>query len=131
MDTPHEIHKMDSAGVLMYAIIPDDGSRGYLMGERREVEQLRDKLNALLDRNEYDGEISSDFEQLGHKWITVPEAAQLILEVSGDNIPTRTIRYACKNGHIKGAEMQGRDWRFPQTRFLHWVNNRPKTGRKG
>lgn len=43
------------------------------------------------------------------KWLTVPEAAQLILEVSGDNIPTHTIEMLC------------RGWRSPQARFLYWV----------
>lgn len=118
-------HKVYATPNGMYAIIPDDGTRGYLVGERWEVEQLRESLNRLLESDEYDGEISSDFEQLGYKWLTIPEAAEL-----AESISARTIRYACKHGHIKNAEKQGRDWRFPQVRFLAWCNNRPKPGRK-
>lgn len=125
---PHFIHPFytDRDGVPMYAIIPDDGTRGYNMGERWEVEQLRDSLTALLEDNTHDGEIDSHHEGLGWKWLTSREAQRLIQEVKGIELPISSITLACRNGEIKSAVKEGRDWRFPQVLFLGWYNRRPK-----
>lgn len=125
-----EIKSTVSAGATMYAIVPQDGTRGFVIGEMFEAKELRDKLTALLEIGKVDGEIDSHDEQLGAKWLTTSEAARLVYSIRGERVSERTIRYACKNGHIQGAEMQGRDWRFPQMGFLAWCNNRPKPGRK-
>lgn len=130
MRNSHKIYAVPSDDITMYAVIPDDGTRGYLMGEIWEVEQLRDKLNALLDRCEHDGEVDGYNEQLGRKWLSVTEAVSLIHEVRSETISGRTIRYACKHGFIKRAELQGRDWRLSPHSLMAWVNNRPKPGRK-
>lgn len=114
----------------MYAILPDDGTRGYNVGELWEIEQLRDKLTALLESGQHDGEISHLHEQLGFKWLTIPEAQELIERQTWQKIPTSTLTNACRSGHIANAIKQGRDWRFPQMSFLHWVKHRPKSGRK-
>lgn len=115
---PHLIHPFytDRDSVPMYAVLPDDGTRGYNIGERWEVELLRDSLTALLEND----------EQLGWKWLTSRGAQQLILDVKGIELPISSITLACRNGEIKGAVKEGRDWRFPQVCFLEWYNRRAK-----
>ena len=129
---PHAIHPFhtDPEAPTMFAVIPDDGTRGYVIGELWEVEQLRDKLSALLDNGQHDGEVSDLHEQLGFKWLTSREAQALIDETGNEHVPISSITHACRAGHIRNAEKAGRDWRFPQMSFLHWYRNRPKPGPK-
>jgi len=115
---------------ILWAVLPDDGTNGYVIGEMWEVEQLRDELNALIDRNVHGGEISHLDEQLGFNWLTSSEAQELAINVTGNNVPISSITHACRTGHIRNSEKQGRDWRFPQMNFLHWLRNRPKPGPK-
>jgi len=115
---------------ILWAVLPDDGTRGYVIGEMWEVEQLRDALTALIDRNEHGGEIDYLDEQLGWKWLASREAQALALEVTGASVPISSITHACRAGHIRGAQKDGRDWRFPQMTFLGWLRNRPKPGPK-
>lgn len=132
MTTPHAIHffKSDPEADPLWVVLPDDGTRGYVIGERWEVEQLRDALNAFLDRGQHEGEIGHLDPQLGYKWHTSGTARKLMNDEYGIDIPVSSISHACRNGHIKNAVKDGRDWRFPQMNFLAWVNNRPKPGRK-
>lgn len=114
----------------LYAILPDDGSRGWVVGEPENIQALADVLGAFLSDGTHAEEISPLHEQLGWKWLTIPEAVEVALEYKGERIPETTIRAACASGHIKGAVKQGRDWRFPQARFLGWVTDRPRPGPK-
>lgn len=95
-----------------------------------EVEQLRDKLTALLESGQHDGEADPLDEQLGFKWLTSREAQDLIRRERGEEVPISSITHACRAGHIRGAVKAGRDWRFNQMRFLGWYKNRPKPGPK-
>lgn len=129
---PHSIHSFvfDPDCEPMYAIIPDDGTRGYNIGELWEVEQLRDKLTALLESGTHDGAIDNLHEQLGYHWLTSREAQEL-MERQGLDVPhISTITKACREGQIRGAVKAGRDWRFPQMRFLNWYRKRDKPGPK-
>lgn len=56
--------------------------------------------------------------------------AQAIARELGQEIPGRTIRYACKNGFIDGAMKLGRDWTLTKDAFIDWLLDRPKPGRK-
>lgn len=132
-DTPqHAIHffRSDPCAEPLWVLLPDDGTRGYVMGKKWEVEQLRDALTGLLENGEHEGEIGSRHEQLGFKWHTSHSAMRMMLVDFSINIPHSSITHACRQGHIANAVKEGRDWRFPQMNFLHWVKNRPKPGRK-
>lgn len=105
----------------MWAVLPDDATDGFIVGEWPEVEAIHAALVRLLESGQADEEISSLDERLGMKWLTVTEAAQA-WSVSVD-----TVRWAARNGRIRGAEKQHGRWRFPQRTFLHWLrSHRPK-----
>lgn len=95
------------------AVLPLDGTRGFVIGEDWEVKALGDVIREYLNAD----------------WLTVDEAFDLVKQ-SGVFVPIRTIRWAASNGFIRGAVKKGRDWRFPKMTFLYWLENRPKRGRK-
>jgi len=111
------------------AILPNDGSRGFVVGEDWEIKFLHALLGEYLQTKKLSGEISDYNEQLGFRWITSKEAA-VVAAQRGEIIPVRTIRWAAQNGFIRSAEKNGRDWYFPMVKFLYWVAHRPKPGRK-
>lgn len=111
------------------AVLPLDGTRGFVIGEDWEVKALGDVIREYLNTGKYVGEIDVWNEQLGADWLTVDEAFDLVKQ-SGVFVPIRTIRWAASNGFIRGAVKKGRDWRFPKMTFLYWLENRPKRGRK-
>lgn len=80
-----------------------------------------------------DGSImQADDERLGVRRITSREA-QAVAEREwddGDTVPISSITHACRQGHIRGATKQGRDWTFREGDFWHWLNHRPKPGPK-
>ncbi len=110
-------------------ILPDDGTRGLVIGVDWEVRALHTLLGEYLAAGKHSGEIPDYHEQLGFRWLTVDQAAELATRYNID-IPGRTIRWAAKHQFIHGAEKVGRDWRFPQSTFLYWMEHRPKPGRK-
>lgn len=115
----------------MIALNMNDGFNYYLLGERWQVEIVRDLLTHYLETGDTAGEIDYLAEKLGHRWLTVPEAVAFAKRITGEDIPRVTIRTAARTGHIRKAKKAGRDWSFAQIRFLQWLKNRPKPGRKG
>ncbi len=105
-------------------ILPADNSRGLIVGDDWEVQALHDLLGQYLATGKTDGEISNLDECLGLEWITTLDAVKLA------DVSERTVRYAASHGFIHQAEKSGRDWRFPKTSFITWLNHRPKPGRK-
>jgi len=63
------------------------------------------------------------------KRLTIRQAEELSVKLSR-NAPARTIRWAALHEFIQGAEKFGRDWMIPRESFLHWLDHRPKPGRK-
>jgi len=110
-------------------ILPKDGTHGLIIGEDWEVRQVFEMLKTYLENGTHDGQIADYHPQLGSKWLTAGEAETLAME-HGYSANLRTIRWAAAHGFIKGAEKRGRDWNIPQTKFLHWLSNRPKPGKK-
>lgn len=100
----------------MWSIIPDDGTDGFIIGEWHSVVAVHAALTKLIESGRADEQVTELDERLGTKWLSVSEAAAEF------SVPTDTVRYAARNGHIKDAEKQGRDWRFPQRRFLYWLD---------
>jgi len=49
---------------------------------------------------------------------------------AGISINDRTVRHAAKHGYIPGARKIGRDWLIPYDGFNHYLDHRPKPGRK-
>lgn len=125
---PFEIFAINAPGdeglEPLKAILPKDGSRGFVVGEDWEIQHLADLLNEYLQTRQAQGVIPDYHEQLCTQWLTSGEAEGF------SGVPARTIRWAASHGFVKGAEKAGRDWRFPKRTFLHWLNNRPKPGRK-
>lgn len=48
----------------------------------------------------------------------------------GEYVTARAIRHAADKGYIPGARKIGRDWLIPFEGFDHYLDNRPKPGRK-
>lgn len=113
----------------MYALNMGDGY-AHLLGERWQVVKITALLNQFLVTGETSEKMDGLAEELGFKWLNVEEAIDFVRSYTGEIIPGRTIRYAVKNGFIRGAKKHGRDWRFPRSRFIGWLKNRPKPGRK-
>lgn len=61
--------------------------------------------------------------------MTVDQAEAYAREV-GEPVTARGIRLAAKNGYIPGARKVGRDWLITYDGFNHYLDNRPKPGRK-
>jgi len=100
-----------------YGLVTDDETKGYIIGTMEEVKAAHATLTRLLESGSADEETHDLDERLGHIWLSVNEAAEKF------NVPADTVRYAARNGHIPMAEKPegGRDWRFPQRRFLYWL----------
>ena len=62
--------------------------------------------------------------------LTIKQAVEVSTEMKR-MVSGRTIRWAALHEFIPGAEKFGRDWMIPKGSFLHWLDHRPKPGRKG
>lgn len=125
-EQPFEIYTIQADDALepLKAILPKDGSRGFVVGEDWEVAFLKELLTDYLNTRQTAGAVPDYHEQLGARWLTSGEAEAM------SGVPARTIRWAASRGFIQGAEKSGRDWGFPLRTFLHWLRNRPRPGRK-
>jgi hypothetical protein len=61
--------------------------------------------------------------------INVAQAEEYALAV-GEKATARGIRHAAAAGHIPGARKVGRDWLIPYEGFNHYLDHRPRHGRK-
>ena len=61
--------------------------------------------------------------------MTVEQAEEYASDV-GETVTARGIRLAAKNNYIPGARKIGRDWLIPYEGFNHYLDNRPRPGRK-
>ena len=61
--------------------------------------------------------------------MTVEQAQDYAREV-GEQVTSRGIRLAAKNGYIPNARKIGRDWLITYDGFNHYLDNRPKRGPK-
>lgn len=102
----------------MYAIIPDDDTNGFIIGEWPSVVAVYEALGRLIETKQADEKVGSLDERLGHPWLSVSEAANKW------DVPIDTVRYAAREGFIPMAQKQSErgDWRFPQRKFLYWLS---------
>jgi hypothetical protein len=112
-----------------WAILADDGTDGFVIGEWGSVVQLHAALSALLETGQAE-EIDELDERLGHPWMTISEAARYAQERCGVRISIRGVQYACERGEIRLANRDNGKWRLPQRPFVTWLANRPKPGPK-
>jgi hypothetical protein len=107
----------------LYFIAPNDGTRAYCLGERWELAAIRDKLTAILERDEHDGVLTESAERLGD-WLTVKQAAKMT------DLTERSIRRACRLGTIEGAKAA--PWRMSRVAFRRWRHDEKahRPGRK-
>jgi hypothetical protein len=61
--------------------------------------------------------------------MNVNQAEDYAREV-GEPVTARAIRLAADRGYIPGARKVGRDWLIPYEGFNHYLDNRPRRGRK-
>ena len=61
--------------------------------------------------------------------MTVEQAEEYAKEV-GEQATARGIRLAARRGYIPGARKIGRDWVITYDGFNHYLDNRPRPGRK-
>lgn len=107
----------------MWAVLPDDQTDGFIIGEWPEVETIYEALGRLMETYQADEEISHLDERLGIKWLSVTEASEQW------NVSKDTVRFAARKGHIKDAQLQHGRWRFPQRTFLHWLHKKHRPRR--
>lgn len=62
--------------------------------------------------------------------MTVRSAVEYAHEV-GEQVSERGLRSACKSGNIEGARKAGRDWLITYQAMNHYLDHRPRPGRKG
>lgn len=101
----------------LWWLFSSDGSR-FCIGEYSEAEALCDKLCELVENGNHDGEIDGDDERIA-VWLTVKQAEAL------SGISARSIRWACKWGHIYDARAKP-SWHFTKSAFDAWVATRRK-----
>lgn len=104
----------------LYAIIPDDLTPGWVIGELDDVQAVADRLNKFLSSRRHDGEIDEFDERLGATWLDIADAV-LESERVGLPVAAKTIRTACARKQIVGAQLDGKTWRFSRVRFLSWL----------
>lgn len=102
----------------MWAIIPNDGTSGFIVGEWPSVLALYQSLQRLVESNQADEQVNELDERLGHRWLSVSEAAARF------DVPVDTVRYAAREGHIPMTQKEGNEWRFPQRKFLWWLHRK-------
>ncbi len=119
--TLHPIQEHGNDADPLYAILPDDGTPGFVVGEAREVRALAKRLARFVETNRDDGPVDEYDERLGRKWVTIAQARDLA-DGLGRQIERVTIRWACRTGRIHHAQREGRDWRMPQSAFLAWLH---------
>ena len=119
------IHELDERpDEPMYALVPDDGTRGLMIGEIDDVQAVLDKLQSFMSTGEHDGPISPRDYQLGYEWLDTQQASREY------GVPQSSITWACRQGFIKDAVKNGHSWSFPAVTFRHWNRNRPGRGRR-
>lgn len=113
----------------MYALLDSDGY-GYLLGERYQVFEAWQRLGQFLFEGVEDEPIPDDAEELGHKWLSISEAAhEAVLydpvafgSVTRENLHDRIRRQAQRSPRTIGASHTptGR-WKFQARRFRGWL----------
>jgi hypothetical protein len=122
--TIHKIAGSDARGEkAMFAIVPDDGTEGIILGECSEVARVSERLTAFLETGEHDGAMPDIDPRLGALWLTAAEASQKF------DVPHSSVTWACREGKIRHAEKDRGQWNFPQRTFMAWKRNRPGRGR--
>ena len=111
-----------------WAILTDDHTDGFVIGEWGSVAKLYQTLKELVENGKAE-EVNELDERLGHPWMAAQEAAKFADERMGISITARAIRYACDRGEIRHATKDAQ-WRMPQQSFVSWLRNRPKPGPK-
>jgi hypothetical protein len=61
--------------------------------------------------------------------MTIDQAVNYAHEM-GEQVSARGLRLAAERGYIPGARKVGRDWLIPYDGLNHYLDNRPKPGRK-
>jgi len=114
----HPIAGSDEEEGMLYALLPNDGTNGLLIGERADVEAVSDVLTRFLVYSQSGDAIPDVHPQLGTPWLSAREAEEKW------GVPRATITLACRQGKIREAAKLGNRWHFPQRTFLAWLHKR-------
>lgn len=123
------VHPVESSdGWQAYALLDDDGF-GFLLGEDWQAADALAALQAAVVGGKFAEPIPEDAEELGHKWLSISEAALAAHDYDPDEYPLDDnlqprIRQAARRGTLGGAAQDptGR-WKFQARRFRHWLVN--------
>ena len=104
----------------LYALVPDDGTDGIVVGEVDDIAQLVDRAARFLETCQDDGLISEHDPRLGYVWISVTEASKKY------SVPWAEVLVACVQGKIpeaKTIDMGGNvtHFEFPEVLFRSWL----------
>jgi hypothetical protein len=80
------------------------------------------------DMSNVDWDFPTFWAEFGEE-MTIAQAEEYAAEV-GEPVTGRAIRHAAKAGYVPGARKNGRDWLIPYEGINHYLDNRPKPGRK-
>lgn len=98
----------------MFAILPDDDTNGYNIGEMADVVSLLSALRAFVEGGgQADETIDELDERLGWHWLSSSQAAREF------DIPKSTMRlWMAQSAH---SEKRGREWYAPSAIVRGWV----------
>lgn len=131
---PHRLHNVGGSPLVDEDGNPQAYDTKWTIGPIETPTEAKGIVLAIAQRYnwlvEFDGDLlrSDDPRFLG--LITSRQAQAQAMDETGDDVPVSSITHACRQGHIRNAQKQGRDWVFPSGEFWRWLNNRPKPGRK-
>ena len=160
MSTKFEIYEDNAGGLHLIVLDQDSNviyaHAGYEYGP---MDQLQADIEALLrgdDTSDWDGNQPEIVEAYPAEYEVGPgiqlimtnkkmrlRAAELgiitnltiqqAISIANEDYPlvsARGLRYAASRGYIPGARKLGRDWLIPYEGLNHYLDNRPKPGRK-
>jgi len=120
--TVHPIQEAGADADPLYAILPSDGTLGFIVGTAADTRTLYRRLLRFVETGRHDGPVDEYDERLGRKWVNIAQALDLAGRL-GHEVKAVTIRWACRTGRIHHARREGRDWRMPQSAFLAWLHH--------
>ena len=103
-------------GEELYVLLPEDGSRGLVLGGMDEVKEAYRRIHQLIASGFSSIEIDRYDERLGFRQISAGKVRHEY------GIPGSTIRSACQRGAIEGASKDPtRGWVFSEFAFQTWL----------
>jgi hypothetical protein len=114
----YDILTVGNSGKLLIRSRDDEGN-ALLLGDLRDLLQLRSRLNAFINTQEPDGGIDAP-PVSEHEMVSAVQAREEAAE-DGIDFGEPTLRLAMTRGTIPGAEKRGRRWWLPRRESEKWL----------